>query len=52
MMRFLRRILPIGAYEPKHWLDTDRRGEWLVGVSTVVVALYVSLLFYAFTRGV
>ena len=33
MTDFLRRILPIGPYQPKHWLDTDRRGDWLVPVS-------------------
>lgn len=32
MISFFRRILPIGEYKPTHWLDTDRRGAWLVPV--------------------
>ena len=30
MRNLLHRLLPIGPYTPKHWLDTDRRGAWLI----------------------
>lgn len=44
-MRLLRRLFPIGPYTPKHWLDTDRRGAWLVPVcmGVCVLALWAPL---------
>lgn len=44
-MDLLRRRFPIGEYRPKHWLDADRRGEWLVPVcmGVCVLALWVPL---------
>lgn len=47
----LRRLFPIGPYTPKHWLDTDRRGEWLllVCVALCMAAVYVPL-FLLFLR--
>lgn len=47
MKDLLRRWLPIGPYTPKHWLDTDRRGDWLVPVCLgvdVLVLITVVLL--------
>lgn len=39
MKALLRRWFPIGPYTPKHWLDTDKRGDWLVPVCLGVVVL-------------
>ena len=30
LLHLLHRLLPIGPYTPKHWLDTDHRGAWLI----------------------
>jgi hypothetical protein len=51
LSKYLRKVLPIGPYTPKHWLDTDRRGEWLlpVCVALCMAAVYVPL-FLLFLR--
>jgi len=36
MMNLLRRLLPIGPYTPKHLLDYDKRGAWLIPVCLLV----------------
>lgn len=52
MTPFLRRHFPIGPYTPKHWLDTDRRGDWLVGVAMGVCFFAVWLpVFLVVMRG-
>jgi hypothetical protein len=37
----LRRLFPIGEYRYTHWLDTDRRGAWLVPVCMGVCFLAI-----------
>lgn len=51
MISFLRRLLPIGEHRPKHWLDTDHRGSWLIPVCMAVCVLAVwGPLFLAVVR--
>lgn len=40
-MNWLRRLLPLGPHRPRHWLDTDTRGAWLVPVCLGVAFLGV-----------
>ena len=51
LSKYLRKVLPIGPYAPRHWLDTDRRREWLlpVCVALCLAAVYVPL-FLLFLR--
>ncbi len=51
MISFLRSILPIGPYEPKHWLAVDRRGGWVFDVCVVAVwAVYVAFVVVVMLR--
>lgn len=53
MRNFLRRILPLGPYTPKHWLDTDHRGAWLIPVcmATCFLAMWVPLFLAVLRSG-
>lgn len=46
MREFLSKFLPIGEYHPKHWMDHDHRGAWLVPVCVGAAFLAMWVPFF------